>query len=184
MTNHPPTVHISGTQRFIHWVTFFLMSVVFIATLIHESTDAKLVRGLSLSFHEVGGLGVLLLAIVRLFLVATGKRSSVIRGVIPRAGHTLLYLVLLYQPVIGMLVAQSTGGKALTIFSFQLPQWLPADEDFSTALLDLHEWIGWGFLALIFGHIVMALWHVFVKGDKHALEMMPGFDNNNERNVS
>jgi cytochrome b561 len=184
MTNQLQAAHISATQRRLHWATFIAISVVFVAALIHESVDSGSARGLSLSLHELFGLAVLLLAVIRLFLVATGRRSSVIRGLAPRAGHTLLYLALLYQPLIGIFTAQATGGKALKLFSWQLPQWLPADEDFATALLELHEWIAWAFLALILGHIAMALWHVFVTGDKHSREMFQEPELDNERQTS
>lgn len=173
MSEIPQFVNISITQKRLHWATVLLLVAVFISTAVREMAESKFLRGLSLSTHELCGIGVLVLAIMRIFLVATGRRSNVIRGLVPRAGHTAIYLVLLYQPLIGMLVAQATGGKALNLFSVQIPQYLPADEDFSTALLQLHEFIGWAFLAIILGHIAMAIWHVHFQGDEHAREMMP-----------
>ena len=173
-------VHISPTQKRIHWTTVLFLIVVFVAAVVRGSAESKIFRTLSLNIHELFGLGVLALAVVRIFLVATGKRSSIIRGLVPRAGHTLIYLTLLYQPLIGVLAAQATGGKALNLFSLQIPQYLPADEDFSTALLEVHGFIGWAFLAIIVGHIAMAIWHVHVQGDQHAREMMPEIKNINK----
>ncbi len=164
--------HILPAQRWIHWATVALLMTVLLATLLRESVESKTIRSVSLSIHEMAGLSVLLLAIFRIFIVATGRRSGIVRGVIPRMGHTLIYLFLLYQPVVGLFVAQATGGKALTIFSYTVPQVLPADEDFSTALLEVHELMGWAFLTLIIGHAAMAIWHVYVQRDKHAAEMM------------
>lgn len=169
--------HISRALKSVHWITFFLIALAFLAIPIRDAVESKWLRGLSLSLHEVCGAGVLLLSVIRIYLVATGRRSGIVRGLIPRAGHTLIYLMLLYQPVIGVLLAQATGGKALNLFSFQLPQLLPADEDFSTALQEVHAFIGWAFLAVITGHVVMGIWHVYVQRERYASEMMPGHKN-------
>ena len=172
MKKYSELPHILPAQRWTHWATVVLLLTVLLATLLRESVESKTIRSVSLSIHEIAGLSVLLLAIFRIFIVATGRRSGIVRGVIPRMGHTLIYLFLLYQPMIGVFVAQATGGKALTIFSFPVPQILPADEDFSTALLEVHESMGWAFLALLIGHVAMAIWHVYVQHDKHAAKMM------------
>ena len=175
MSEHPEFSKILPAQRWIHWATVLMLIAVLFATMIREAAESKLIRSASLSIHELCGLAVLTLTVLRIFVVATGRRAGIVRGVMPRMGHTLLYLFLLYQPVIGLFVAQATGGKALNIFSLQLPQLLPADEDFSTALLEVHEFVGWAFLALIVGHVAMAIWHVYVQRDGYAREMMPVF---------
>ncbi|MBB5321756.1 cytochrome b [Marinobacter oulmenensis] len=87
-----------------------------------------------------------------------------------KAGHGLLYAVLLLMPVTGILVMVG-GGYGLSAFGMQL---IAEGEEvaWASTLGGLHSPLAWALTALIAGHIVMALFHHFVKKDETLRRMV------------
>lgn len=83
--------------------------------------------------------------------------------VLIKAGHGLLYAGLILMPLTGIMVMIG-GGHGLTAFGIQLiakGEKIP----WAQSIGSLHSPIAWVLAAMIIGHIVMALFHHFIKRD-------------------
>ncbi|MBK1698659.1 cytochrome b [Rhodovibrio salinarum] len=114
-------------------------------------------------------IGVLLLALIvlRTFWTISQRRNrppqNGTTGIFATAGHGLLYVLLILQPITGILVMLG-GGYGLDAFGVQLI----AEGDkigWAASLGSLHSPLAWGLSALVVGHITMALVHQFVVRD-------------------
>ncbi|MET0270669.1 MAG: cytochrome b/b6 domain-containing protein, partial [Sphingomonas sp.] len=89
-----------------------------------------------------------------------------------RAGHLLLYGMMVVIPAIALLRAYGDG-KGLALGTVQL---IPASGRRIPALTApadlLHAALGWGLAALVFGHLAMALLHHFVTRDDTLRRML------------
>ena len=80
-----------------------------------------------------------------------------------KTGHFLLYAAMVLMPVTGVLKMLG-GGYGLTAFGLQIVA--KGDKlPWAASLGALHVPVAWTLLALTLGHIVMALWHHFIKSD-------------------
>lgn len=117
-------------------------------------------------WHVSVGTLLLVLVIIRIVWSRRQKeRPQPATNVAPlvRAGHMALYAGMALMPVTGILMLVGIG-YGLEVFGLQL---IPAGEEIAwmASVGSLHSPIAWMLLALIAGHIVMALWHHFVKKD-------------------
>lgn len=90
-----------------------------------------------------------------------------------KAGHIALYVAMALMPITGILMLIGIG-YGLNVFGVQL---IPEGPEIAwmAAVGGLHSPIAWTLLALIVGHIGMALYHHFVKKDD-TLRRMAGPD--------
>jgi cytochrome b561 len=83
----------------------------------------------------------------------------------------LLYASLLAMPLLGW-AASDTAGDTVHVFGIAtLPSLLTMDEDRSNLLFNIHGWVATGLLTCAALHVLGALRHRFVLGDK-VLERM------------
>lgn len=167
----PP--RFTWTQIFLHWLSVLLMLSVFTLIVGRGLTDQKILRAFTLSWHEIAGLSILIISLFRLLVFLKSQNSETTRSFIVRAGHASLYMLLIAQPILGLLLTNARGGKALNLYGLHIPQIISANEDLADQLEVIHGWVGWIFLTIILGHIVAALWHIFVKKDQSVGDMLP-----------
>lgn len=87
-----------------------------------------------------------------------------------RASHALLYVVLVAQPVLGVLM-QQTGGKEVEFLGLQMPTLMAPDAPTYFGIKKLHELVSYAFLALLGLHVCAALWHHLVRKDSTLRDM-------------
>lgn len=127
--------------------------------------------------HFALGLGVLALVLPRLLLRLAGQAPEPLeregwlaRGA--RIGHGLLYLLLIAVPLSGWYIA-SRMGIEMSFLGLHLPA-LTAPVPGKPGLIgDLHENGGNLILILAGLHMVLALWHQFIRRDGTLMRMSP-----------
>jgi len=115
-------------------------------------------------WHVSIGTLLLLLVVLRLIWagVNRGNRPASL-SVWARLGHFLLYASMVLLPVTGIMILLG-GGYGLAAFGMQL---VPRGEPIAwmPTLGGVHSALAWIFVVMSAGHIVMALYHHFVKRD-------------------
>jgi cytochrome b561 len=164
--------------KFLHWTIVILIIVQFFLA---ESAD-ELPDGIEklqlLSRHKSIGMLVLLLAVVRILwkLASRGQPVPAGTGALKKAaaaGHGLLYLLILLQPVTGWAVS-SAANSPVTFFGwFQFPALIAQNHNLRESLADVHEVLFYVIVAVATLHIAAALYHHFILKDDVLRRMLP-----------
>jgi cytochrome b561 len=84
-----------------------------------------------------------------------------------------LYVLLLTQPVLGLLQTNAHGDRVNLFFLGQLPALIGRDRPLATKLLEVHEMVGLLLLSLVALHALAALYHHFWRRDDTLEAMLP-----------
>ena len=148
----------------IHWLTALLV----LGAWLTAESGRKVIDNPPL-LHFALGLAVLVLVLPRLILRLAGAAPAAATqdgwlAIATKAGHSLLYLLLIALPISGWYAA-SRLGVSISFFGLQLPAITAAVQGPPGLIADLHENAGNIILYLAGLHAVMALWHQFILRD-------------------
>jgi cytochrome b561 len=164
----------SPLARALHWLTVALVFVMFVlgiamVYLVPDSAEALSHR--LYNTHE--SLGVVVLLVMLLRLVRRWRHpppplpAEVPRvfHVVGHANHVTLYVLLLAQPIIGVLRDNADGFQVVWFEIVPLPLLIGKHEALAKALSALH-WYGAVLIAVLIGaHIGGALFHAVIRRD-------------------
>jgi cytochrome b561 len=161
------------TARTLHWLTMLLVLAMFglgIA-MVYLVPDTAPVSHRLYNLHESLGLVVLVQMLARL-IYRLGHRPAALPADVPRvfhqvghANHMLLYVLLLAQPVVGLLADNADGFQVNWFEVAQVPAALNKDKALADQLWALH-WYGALLIALLAcAHVGSALYHAVVRRD-------------------
>jgi cytochrome b561 len=165
--------------RAIHWLTLALIAGVYAAAWTAHSGLAGEWYQPVLQLHRSLGLTLWVLTIFRLVWRSRARIPELPHDLHPvqklaaRATEALLYLLLLAQPVIGLLQTNARGQQVDFLFLIRLPPVIGADRPFARQLHELHELTANALLVLIGMHAAAALFHHFVRRDDVLNAMLP-----------
>lgn len=153
----------SKTIIVIHWLTALAVVGAWLT--------ARGGRGLAQNpplLHFALGMAVLLLILPRLLLRLTGDAPAGTRqgwlAIGAKAGHGLLYLLLIALPVSGWYAA-SRMGVPVSLLGVGLPAIASPVQGHPGPVAEFHETAGTAILVLAGLHALMAVWHQFVLRD-------------------
>lgn len=132
------------------------------------------------SYHKWAGVTVFLLVLARLAWRITHRPPALPAGTpawqvtAAKAGHHLLYLLMVIVPLSGWLMSSAKGFQTVWFGVLPLPDLLSKDEALGDALLLTHRLLNWFFMLVVAGHVVAALKHHFVDRDGLLSRMLPG----------
>lgn len=160
-------------SRALHWVMAILLGWQF-SGMISKVTlgkDHALTKILSGNHMQVGTVLFLLICVRILWSLKTLRQRPAheegFAGMAARIGHIALYALMLIIPSAALIRAWGAE-RAFAPFGFEIFA-ARAEQDVNTAAVEFggnfHGELGWVLLALIVGHIAMALYHHFVKKD-------------------
>jgi cytochrome b561 len=162
-----------------HWLTLLLIGAIYSAAWIAYSGVVGEWYQPVMQLHRSLGLTVLALTIFRL---AWRWRAHIpplpndlhkLQKLGARGTEAMLYLLLLTQPVLGLL---QTGARGLAVdfyFLIQLPPVIAVDRPLAKLLHDLHALTADALLILIGLHSAAALFHHFIRRDGVLEAMLP-----------
>ncbi|MCD0503228.1 cytochrome b [Bordetella petrii] len=165
--------------RTLHWSMAAIFAWQFTGATLHFFIEDAPVRNFFWSTHS--SLGVLLLVLVFLRgawgLANLSRRPSYQAGILgcaAAAGHILLYALMLAVPVLAVLRSYGRG-RGLSVFGVQVFEARGTEIPHLIAPgAALHGLLGWTLLALVVGHIVMALVHHYALKDGALTRMARG----------
>jgi cytochrome b561 len=164
--------------KLLHWaIVLLIVPQYFLA----EAAD-ELPNGIEklqlITWHKSLGMLVLLLALVRIGWKLANRGLPRPVGApwqrkVAAAGHGLLYLLILAQPVSGWLMS-SAANYPVTLFGwFQFPALIGEDHELHEALEEVHELLFTLVLVVVAVHIAAALYHHFILRDSVLRRMLP-----------
>jgi len=164
----------SPVARLLHWLTVLLVFAMFalgIAMVYLVPDSAAALSHRLYNTHE--SLGVVVLLVMLLRLVRRWRhppgplpeRVPRIFHVVGHANHVLLYIMLLAQPVVGLLRDNADGFQLVWFEIVPVPLLIGKHAALANALSTLH-WCGALVIALLVGaHIGGALFHAVIRRD-------------------
>jgi cytochrome b561 len=163
----------------IHWFTALCVFGLIPVGLIMANMDDGPMQDRLFSLHESFGVLVFALTIVRLVWKATGRLPKPAAVLTPferiasRSAHGILYVLLLFTPIVGWLGVSAFGAEAGVFGLFTLPGLLAKDEDLADRIFNVH--LGAAILIAIvaLAHVIGAVVHA-VRRDGVMLRMAPG----------
>jgi cytochrome b561 len=164
--------------KFLHWaIVLLIVPQYFLAEAAHDLPNG--VEKLQLyTWHKSLGMLVLLLALVRIgWKLANrglpGPIGEPWQRKAAAAGHGLLYLLILAQPLTGWLMS-SAANYPVTLFGwFQFPALIGENHDLHESLEEVHELLFTLMLVVVAVHIAAALYHHFILRDGVLRRMLP-----------
>jgi cytochrome b561 len=157
------------TQIVLHWLIALLIFGLYAVGLSVDLFD-KPVRPFIINLHAVFGLTLLLLVAVRIFWRVTHNSPPLPASMGPlfqkaaAAGHGLLYLLTVAIPLLGI-PAFLFRGRPLDLGLFQIPAPVAANSDLAHQVTEIHGLLANILIALVVGHVLVALYHQFVLRD-------------------
>lgn len=164
--------HYGAGARVLHW-TMSLLVLTQLATgyLVWEFLERGPTRSGVMLIHFGLGMTLLLLILLRLGwrlrnpppAPIAGQPDWLVKGA--RAGHRLLYILLVVAPLSGWLTL-STGGTGPSFFGlFRFPPIWREDEALHDVFEVVHKGTVWILTAVVVGHVLAALYHQFGRKD-------------------
>lgn len=129
------------------------------------------------SSHKFIGLFLLFLVLLRLIYRLTKgvpQPDPTVPPVMIKASyfvHWAIYILLIFVPIGGYIAI--SYGRYLDVFGFTLPAITSKDTKFADDLFEFHGLAATILLTLVGIHIVAALYHRFIRGDRVLERMLP-----------
>lgn len=168
----------TGIRR-LHWLLFGLLSLQYLLVwMFGWFADRGSSHDWVVATHKSVGVVILLVAAALLVSRLAGGRPSnaSLPGWQQRLSvtvHGLIYLLMLAQPVIGVLMTMDAGHSVPLFGLFTIPP-LIAEDSAPSWLFSAHGYVGWTLFWLIALHIVAALYHRLLRRDGVLDRMLPG----------
>jgi cytochrome b561 len=187
MTDHK--AHYDRVMRGIHWLTLGLIIGVFgTAWTAHSGLAGDWYQPM-MQLHRSLGLSIEALTLARLTWRARSQLPALpvdlhpLQKLAARANEAMLYLLLLVQPLLGLLQTGARGQQVDLFFLFRLPPIIGSDRPLARQLHDLHALTAKALLVLIGLHAGAALFHHFIRRDDVLNAMLPSRLRNLGRSV-
>ncbi len=183
--------HYGLISRILHWLLAILIiaqfTLVFIFTWVvpehggeHHSHEGAGLHETVMMLHKSVGLLILLFGLVLFIWRFTQPKPSLEadppwqRG-LARLVHAVIYVVVIAQPVFGVLMLASEGQSTPFFGLFEIPVFAALGEQAGSIFDTLHAFVGWWVILAVLGlHIAGSLYHHFVKKDDVLSRMWRG----------
>ncbi len=155
----------------LHWLmAVLIVGLLALGLVMHEMPLSP--RKLELySWHKWFGVTVFLLVWLRLAWRLTHRPPALPATLSPpmqrlaRAGHALLYGLMIVIPLSGWLMSSAKGVQTVWFGVVPLPDLLPRDRALGDLLQQAHQLLNLLLMLTLAGHVLAALWHHFVLKD-------------------
>ena len=166
-------------MRAIHWTTLLLVAAAFTAVWIADPAVVGPYVGQVVHVHRSLGLTVAALTVFRLAwrwwagIPALPADLPAVQKLAARTAEGLIYVLLLAQPLVGLLYTNAYGLRVNFFFLVQIPAVMARDRPLGMLLGEIHSFLGYTLLTLIGLHAAAALFHHFIRRDDVLNAMLP-----------
>lgn len=175
--NTPETY--GALAKFLHWTIVVLIIAQYVIIESAEDLPDGPGKFEVITRHKSLGMLVLGLAILRIVWKVM-NRGNPVPVSMPRpqkiaaaAGHGLLYLLILAQPISGWMMS-SAANYPVTFFGlFQFPAIAAPNEGAHETYEEVHEFLFEAILVIAVVHVLAALYHHFIQKDDTLRRMLP-----------
>lgn len=165
--------------QWLHWLTAALFIAIFAVAFYMDELPLGPEKFQAYNLHKSLGFVILVLAVLRLvtrliFPAPPALPSlSPLNVILAKLGHLGLYGLMIIMPVIGIFHSWFANFPIVIFNQFTLPSPIQPNSQFVEILGETHEILGLLFLAMIIGHIGIALFHHIILKDKLLVQMNP-----------
>ena len=174
-----PPGHYDRVMRAIHWTTLVLVAGAFAAIWIADPALVGAYARPIVQIHRSLGLTVATLTIFRLAwrwrarIPALPADLPTVQKIAARGVEGVLYVLLLAQPMVGLLYTNAYGQRANLFLLGELPALIDRNRPLAAQLGAIHSVLGYSLLTLIGLHAAAALFHHFIRRDEVLNAMLP-----------
>lgn len=165
-------------SKFLHWAIVLLILPQYFLIEAAEDLPNGLEKLQLMTWHKSLGMLVLILALARIGWKVMNKGLPEPIGAAwqrkaAAAGHGLLYLLILAQPLSGWIIS-SAANYPVTLFNwFQFPAIVGENHDLHELMEEVHEVLFVALLTVAAVHVAAALYHHVVLKDGVLRRMLP-----------
>ena len=161
----------------LHWLTAAIVLYQFLTAELWGFI-ARPTRHLVIVSHTSFGIVLAAVLAARLLWRATSGRrlehGSSLADMAAKAGHHLLYMLLVAEVVLGFLFRWS-GHSPLSFFGLLIASpFAPFSPAAHTLIARTHDLVAWAIIVIALGHACAALFHHYVLRDGILRRMLPG----------
>jgi cytochrome b561 len=173
-----PTAY-DGVMRTVHWATLLLVIAAFTAVWVADPAIVGPYVRQVVQIHRSLGLTIATLTVFRLAwrwwtrIPPLPADTPALQKLAARAAETLLYLLLVAQPVVGLLYTNAYGVRVNLFLLAEIPSVIERNRPLAAQLGNIHGFLGYSLLALIGVHSAAALFHHFIRQDDVLNAMLP-----------
>ncbi|MEQ5803504.1 cytochrome b [Halomonas sp. H10-9-1] len=161
-------------SRLLHWGMAALFAVQFITAITRFAfPDTALEEAVWGAHKPLGALLMALIVLRLVWAVVDRARRPASVNLAARLGHLALYVLMAVVPLVALL-RQYGSGRAFAPFGIPLMPGFEGEIEWMTAIGSIfHGLLGWVLLALIVGHVGMAILHRRMAGEDVLVRMLP-----------
>jgi cytochrome b561 len=165
--------------RLFHWIIFLMVIGVILGGNIVADMPNGPGKAVMIGMHKSSGFAILVMVLLRLLwrLVNPLPRdlgASRFQNKLGHSMHFFLYILLLSQPIAGILMSQSFGHPVYPFGWFKVSTFVNENIRLGKMLHEIHETL-WVVLAISVGiHAVAALKHHFIDKNRTLMRMILG----------
>jgi cytochrome b561 len=166
-------------MRAVHWTTLALIAGAFAAVWIADPAIVGPYVRPVVQVHRSLGLTVAALTVFRLAwrwrarIPALPGDLPTVQKLAARGVEGLIYLLLLAQPLVGLLYTNAYGLRVNLFLLGEIPAVIERDRPLAAQLGGIHSFLGYALLTLIGLHAAAALFHHFIRRDDVLNTMLP-----------
>ena len=162
MANPDTSAHYGTLSRTLHWGIALCFGLIFSSAIAHFLADDSWLDQLLWPTHKhVGSLLMGLVLLRGAWALANAHRRPPAINRMAHAGHLTLHTLMVAVPLIALL-RQFGSGRAFSPLGLPVIPGFDASQKIEWMVRlggDWHGELGWALLALVCGHVGMALWH-------------------------
>jgi cytochrome b561 len=167
-------------MRSVHWITLSLLVSVYTLAWSIDSGASRDEAQWLVMMHRSLGLSVLLLTLFRMIWRRTTPMPSLpnnmplLQRLAAQAVTAALYVLLVLQPLLGLVASQAHGDRITVFGIFALPSVIETNRSLAHQIFALHGTVAIVLLTLIGMHACAALYHHVMRRDQVLAGMLPG----------
>lgn len=166
----------------LHWLMAALLVALvalglYMVSLPDVGFDTKKIR--LILYHKELGMLALVLVIARFVWRLTNVLPQLVETLpdwqqfVARFVHLSFYGLMFALPITGWLMSSAAGIPVSLLGTFALPDLVPYDDYLFKRFIEIHKWLGYALIVLIFIHAGAALRHHFLFKDDTLRKMLP-----------
>lgn len=179
VTVQPRKATYTRPARYLHWLVAILILGMFALGFYMEGLPLSPDKLKLYSWHKWAGVSIFMLVLIRLAWRVTHRppplpdHMALWLKLAAHGGHAALYVLMLVIPLSGWLMSSALGIQTVWFGIVPLPDLIPRDKAVGDFLQETHLYLNLFLIAVLIGHIGMALKHHFIDKDGTLHRMLP-----------
>jgi len=166
-------------SRILHWLVFFVVVGMLAGGLLIGVLPDGSIRSIVVSAHKSFGVLVFFLMAVRLLWRLANPRprflgTHLVLRYVSEVLHVCLYVLLLIQPLAGILMSQAYGYPVVVFGWIEIPTLVWHSPSLGGIFSRIHSGTAMILVTVIVVHIAAALKHHYIDGDRTLIRMLKG----------